>query len=142
MFKDNIYSTYKYQVKNIEEKNQSFQEKTISVLDYEFVKSFDVLSDITSGAFANRLISVDPLTRSFKITDFNYDKYKASSPPMNGKNNGVTIDNTNRFGLKSTQNPQSLSHIRSYSFCWIAPEYAVVKRGCVLPVPFRQFLHL
>ena len=99
------YNTYKVQQINIE---APMEEKVRTVLDYEFIKSFDVLSDITSGTYANRLISVDPLTRSFKITDFNYDTYKNNSIPMNGKSNGVTIDNTNRFGLKNTQNPQSV----------------------------------
>jgi len=99
------YNTYKVQQINVE---SSIEEKTRTVIDYEFVKSFDVLNDITSGTYANRLISVDPLTRSFKITDFNYDIYKGTSEPMNGKNNGISLDNTNRFGLKNTQNPQSV----------------------------------
>jgi hypothetical protein len=55
MFKDNIYTTYKYQQQGIEDKTQSFQEKTISVLDYEFVKVYDMMNDVNSGTFANRL---------------------------------------------------------------------------------------
>ena len=51
MFKDNIYTTYKYQQQGIEDKTQSFQEKTISVLDYEFVKTFDMLNDIWNKLF-------------------------------------------------------------------------------------------
>jgi hypothetical protein len=76
------YNTYKVQQINHE---MSMEEKIRTVLDYEFIKSFDVLNDISSGTYANRLISVDPLTRSFKITDFNYDTYKTNTAtPMNG----------------------------------------------------------
>lgn len=99
------FNTYKVQQINVD---SPIEEKSRTVIDYEFVKSFDVLNDVSSGMYANRLISVDPLTRSFKITDFNYDTYKSKSTPMNGSNNGVTIDDKNRFGLKATQNPQSV----------------------------------
>ena len=100
------YNTYKVQQINHE---MPMEEKIRTVLDYEFVKSFDVLNDISSGTYANRLISVDPLTRSFKITDFNYDDYKANTaPPMNGPNNGISINDKNRFGLKTTQNSKSV----------------------------------
>jgi hypothetical protein len=100
------YNTYKVQQINHE---MPIEEKIRTVLDYEFVKSFDVLNDISSGTYANRLISVDPLTRSFKITDFNYDTYKANTAtPMNGAGNGISINDTNRFGLKTTQNSKSV----------------------------------
>jgi hypothetical protein len=99
------YNTYKVQQINHE---MPMEEKIRTVLDYEFVKSFDVLNDISSGTYANRLISVDPLTRSFKITDFNYDTYKANTAtPMNGTS-GISINDTNRFGLKTTQNSKSV----------------------------------
>jgi len=100
------YNTYKVQQINHQ---MPIEEQVRTVLDYEFVKSFDVLNDISSGTYANRLISVDPLTRSFKITDFNYDTYKANTAtPMNGSGNGISINDTNRFGLKTTQNSKSV----------------------------------
>jgi hypothetical protein len=79
MFKEEPYATYKYQAQNIDMDKQSFKEKTISVLDYEFVKTYDTVNEISSGTFANRLISIDPLTRSYKVTDFDYLKYKNQS---------------------------------------------------------------
>jgi hypothetical protein len=100
MFKDNIYATYKYQQKGIEDKIQSFQEKTISVLDYEFVKVYDMMSDINSGAFANRLLSIDTLARTSKVTDFNYDKYKSQAKTLNQGSPANTLKN--RLGLTNT----------------------------------------
>lgn len=83
MFKDSVYATYKYQQKNLNEDIQSFQEKTISVLDYEFVKVYDMMSNINSGAYANKLISLDPMSRTSNTTTFSYMKYKNQAKTLN-----------------------------------------------------------
>ena len=97
MFKDNIYTTYKYQQQGIEDKTQSFQEKTISVLDYEFVKVYDMMNDVNSGTLANRLISLDTMSRTSKVTDFNYLKYKSQAKTLNP--GSPTNSLKNRLGL-------------------------------------------
>lgn len=97
MFKEEPYATYKYQAQNIEMDKQSFKEKTISVLDYEFVKTYDSVNEISSGTFANRLISIDPLTRTYKVTDFNYSKYKDQAVSLN--DGDVSNALKNRLGL-------------------------------------------
>jgi len=101
MFKDNVYATYKYEAKNIDDKTQSFQEKTITVLDYEISKPFDVLNEISSGTLSNRLISIDPLTRTFKKTDFDYEKFKTKAKSLNA--NGVQDTLQNRLGKKENE---------------------------------------
>jgi hypothetical protein len=58
MFKQDIYATYKYQAKNLDNKTLSFQEKATTVLEYDFVKTYDMVDDIQSGTFSNRLISL------------------------------------------------------------------------------------
>jgi hypothetical protein len=97
MFKDDIYTTYKYQQQGIEDKTQSFQEKTISVLDYEFVKVYDMMNDVNSGTLANRLISLDTMSRTSKVTDFNYIKYKSQAKTLNPGSPTNTLKN--RLGL-------------------------------------------
>lgn len=97
MFKDDIYATYKYQQQGIEDKTQSFQEKTISVLDYEFVKVYDMMNDVNSGTLANRLISIDTMSRTSKVTDFNYIKYKSQAKTLNPGSPTNTLKN--RLGL-------------------------------------------
>jgi hypothetical protein len=97
MFKEEPYATYKYQAQNIDMDKQSFKEKTISVLDYEFVKTYDSVNEISSGTFANRLISIDPLTRSYKVTDFDYLKYKNQAVTLN--EGEVSNALKNRLGL-------------------------------------------
>jgi hypothetical protein len=72
MYEDNVYKTYKYQLQNIDSTDEPPTEDVISILDYQFVKTFDTLKEIRSGTFANRLISLDPLTRKVSSTVFDY----------------------------------------------------------------------
>jgi hypothetical protein len=103
MYTQTPYETYKYQQNNTE---STLEQKSVSVLQYEFVKTYDILNEISSGTFANRLISVDPLTRSYKVTDFDYNVYKSKVPSLNG--NGVVGDATNRLGNTQNGSPESV----------------------------------
>ena len=107
MFQDDVYATYKYQQKNLDDKEQPIQEKAMSVLACEFKKTFDVVNDISSGSLANKLVSIDPLQRSFKSTTFDYDKFKDEAKSLNGK--GVINNLENKFGKSfgSTLNSDS-----------------------------------
>jgi hypothetical protein len=110
MFRDPIYATYRYQAKNIEDSIQDFQEKTITVLDYEFVKTYDALKDINAGTFANKLISIDPLARTFKTTEFNYKDYFDKKKTAALNDNSVLVPLRNRLG--KTQNESYDSRIK------------------------------
>jgi len=110
MFKEPIYSTYRYQAKNIEDSIQDFQEKTITVLDYEFVKTYDALEDINSGTFANKLISIDPLARTYKTIEFNYSDYFEKKKTSSLNKNDVLVPLKNRLG--KTQNESYDSRIK------------------------------
>jgi len=106
MYKDDVYATYKYQAKNIDDKEQSFQEKATTVIEYEIVKSFDMMNEISSGSMANRLITIDPLTRTQRVTDFNYSKYRNESTSLNP--GGATTQLNNRFGNVQDQSYESV----------------------------------
>lgn len=99
MMQDSAYTTYKYQQQNLGQ--QSFNDKTNSVLKFEIVKSFDALNDTSSGMFANRTLVVDPLTRTYSISDFDYNKYRQEIKPVNGQ--GILAPTTNRLGLAPNQ---------------------------------------
>lgn len=101
MFKDEPYATYKYQPKNLNLTENEFSESIFSVLNYEFVKTFDSLEGTSAGTYANRLISIDPLLRTYKVTNFNYEKFSAASLHLN--KNGVMAPATNRLGVKQTE---------------------------------------
>lgn len=97
------YNTYKYQPANL---TLDIEENTHNILQLKYVKAFNMLEGITSGAFANRLISVDPQTRSYRITDFDYNKYQADNKPMDGS--GVLNDDKNSLGYALNESPLSV----------------------------------
>lgn len=97
MLAQNSIATYKYQLKNTS--IEDVFEKIYTVLDYEFVKTQDMLENINSGMLANKLISIDPLKRSYKVTTSNV--------------NSVESDNNigelkNRLGKTQTQSYDSV----------------------------------
>lgn len=96
LFKQEIYTTYKHEPKNLDDKTQTFQEKTINVLDYQISKPYDMLNEINSGTLSNRLISIDPLTRSYNVTDFDYSKFKNQAKTLN--DGAPTNELKNRLG--------------------------------------------
>ena len=73
-------------------KNQ--YENVFNIIDYEFIKTYDTLEATSSGMYANRLISIDPLLRKKTVTDFNKDK-------LTGYSNSGSA--SNRFGKKITE---------------------------------------
>jgi hypothetical protein len=106
MFTGDVYNTYRYEQNNLNETQQPLQDKANIVLQYEIKKSFDVVKDIASGTFANKLISIDPLTRSFNTTEFDLEKFKQQSESLNS---GDVINNLkNRFGETLNQAADSV----------------------------------
>jgi len=103
MLKDPIYATYKYQQTNLPDNVQSFQEKAISVLNYEFIKTYDMLHDINSGTYANRLISIDPIARTSTVTNFDYSKYISNPQISSLDNSSVLSPVKNRLGITQNQ---------------------------------------
>lgn len=101
LYKQPIYGTYSYQQKNLD---QTFEQKKNTVLDYEFMRTFNALDDIESGTFANRLISLNPLNRTVKVTDFDYKKYFNQAGSLNG--NSVLAPSTNRLGKAQNESPE------------------------------------
>jgi len=106
MYSDPVYATYKYQQQNITSSTEPMSEDVISILDYEFVKTFDVLNGINAGSYANKLISLDPLTRTACTTTFNHDT--DISLTLNPGNPLVTTKNP----LNLTQNMAYNSRIK------------------------------
>lgn len=94
LFKKEKYKSYVYEPKNMDKKTQPVDREFYSVLSYEAVNSFDTLESINNGTFANRLISIDPITRKYSVTDFNYKKYNDESTSLN--KNGIVNDTKNR----------------------------------------------
>ena len=101
IYKDDVYASYQYQQKNLDPSLETMQNKATTVLDYEFVKTYDMLENTNSGVFANQLISLDPLTRKSSVTNFDYSQYQQNSDSLNGKS--VLNPSTNRLGITQNQ---------------------------------------
>jgi hypothetical protein len=91
LFDKNPYAVYKYQPSDLP--GQPL-ENYFTILDYEFIKTFDSLSATSAGIYANRLITIDPITRTKTVTDF-------TKGDLNGYDSGGT--SLNRFGKYSEE---------------------------------------
>jgi len=92
-----VYGKYRYDPKNLTSLTKSnMQERMYNVSAYEILNSFDTLNGVNTGTYANRLLSVDLVTRTTKTTDFDYSKYFTDAQTLN---NFPIINNyTNRNG--------------------------------------------
>lgn len=110
MFEKNVYNYYVYSQRNVADDpnilSKSFGRDILGIKSYTFLDTFDSLYGTTTGAFANRLISVDPLTRQYRDTKFDYLEYFDKSKKLNSK---PIINNLkNRFGKTQNQNYDSV----------------------------------
>lgn len=99
MYQQPIVATYLYSQKDVS--NEPDSNETVNVLDFEFVKTFDSLEEIESGTFANRVISLDPITRTKRVTDFDYNQYKSTASLMNPSD--VLATSKNKLGKTQNQ---------------------------------------
>jgi len=86
-------ATYKYQLNNLE--SADLTEKIFTVLDYEFVKTQDMLENISSGMVANKLISIDPFKKSYNTTNFNINSKETNTGSLKnrlGQNQNESYD--------------------------------------------------
>lgn len=107
MMRQNVYATYKYQQTNLPDDVETFQESTISVLNYEFIKTYDQLDDINSGTFANSVLTLDTLSRTSNLTKFDYNKYKTNANVKALDSNGALTPSQNRFGQTQNQTAEA-----------------------------------
>jgi len=129
MFKDDVYGTFKYQLKNFDDRRQPFADKMGTILQYEFMKTFDALDAIKSGLFANQLVSINPIIRDYKVTNFDYSKYLQSSNSLN--KNGILSKSKNRFGDTQNQTYQAVLKVATSNFGYNTNEYIKNKPGSV-----------
>ena len=108
LFSSVSYQDYIYSQRNVgdREKNEgggSLLRDLRTIKSYTFLDTFDTLYGTVSGAFANRLITIDPLTRRYKDTKFDYVKDYQNK--LNDTKNYSLINNAqNRLGQTANQN--------------------------------------
>lgn len=101
LFKYPVYKTYEYSVKGLAyTKNTSvidIAKEVVNVLDYEHIKNFDSITAIRSGAFSNKMHTVDPLRLKLGESNFSYSDY-IQSGITSLNTNQLPTSKTNRFG--------------------------------------------
>ena len=101
-------ATYRYQQNNIDPETKDLSLENDSVIAIEFVRSYNVLKDVAAGAFANKIIAINPFTKSHEYKVFDYDEYAKMVPPVNGQT--IKPNVTTPTGLKPNQTPDG--HIK------------------------------
>lgn len=92
LFSQNPYSSYIYTPRNLGNQpllsvlSSELGRNITSIKSYSILDTFDSLYGITTGSFSNRLITIDPLTRTHRNTNFDYKKYfeNNNSKTLNG----------------------------------------------------------
>lgn len=97
LYKEKAIFDFEFNPKNVTLPTQQnfFHTETHNILKIEVMNNFNTLDATTKGTFNNRLMTIDPLTRKVKVTDFNYDDYFRKSVKLNQKdvmtNNGNPV---------------------------------------------------
>jgi hypothetical protein len=143
LFQTQTYNSYSYSAKNVNRNIQQLNDRVYDVSTYEIIDSFDTLSAIHSGMFASRLVSVDPLLRRYKITDYSYDKDLAGAPKLNSAK--ITNDFQNRNGDKISDTAQASYKLVFSNFSQNQSSYINERPGSVAHdiyaetyIPFRS----
>ena len=113
LFERVVYNSYIYSQKNlgnaqINGKISNYLGRDFKTIkSYTFLDTFDTLYGTVSGAFSNRLITIDPLTRRYYDTKFDYvNDYQ--NKLNNSKKNSLINNAQNRLGKTANQNYDSV----------------------------------
>lgn len=105
-------SKFYYVPKNVKlvGSNNSMTTDIYNIMRLEVINNFDTLNATTRGAFSNKLITIDPMTRTANSAVFNYNEYFTNAKSLN--TNAVTENNNidnykDRFGNSMWTAPKS-----------------------------------
>ena len=112
-------TTYKYQPSDIDEVKV---ENIYTILNYEFIKTYDSLDATKSGIYANRVISIDPISRKKEVTDFTKADLPGYSP------GGTALNRFGKFSEEMSESHLQLVFSNSYQ---VQEEYINQSTGAV-----------
>jgi hypothetical protein len=106
------YQTYTFSPLNLSENGDNVNQTFTTMISFKFIKTFDALNLISSGGYANKLITIDPLLRMSKSTVFNYNDPDADNTyfPDAVTLNDYPMDTgyRNRFGKTVSQTSEAV----------------------------------
>lgn len=85
LYKRQAVKSFTFSAKNyLSPSNLLEIERSLSTIKaFSFLDTFDSLYGLSTGAFASRAITVDPLTMTYRKTDYSYDNYFNNSKHLN-----------------------------------------------------------
>lgn len=98
LFKQEPYNTYYYEPKGLKMDSgvTDIGKEMVNAIKYELIQSFDSSFAVSSGMYANKLVTFDPVRLKFGETNFNYNQYKQNAETVDSS--GLPITNPNRMG--------------------------------------------
>lgn len=141
LFQQQPYYTYTYNPKNIglAQNDNDANQYVFNILAYEILDNFDTLEHVSSGTFANRVLSIDPLTRKTFVTDFNYNNYQQNATSLN--KNPIVNNLTNRKGDALYETPMSNVKVKLTNKGQDNSPYIQAKPGSVSPDYFVEDMY-
>jgi hypothetical protein len=98
-------SNFYYDPKNVGASLYTGNRDIFNVLSYEFLDSFDSIEGVSTGMFANRVLTFDPLLRRYSVNDFNYETYTGVAKTLN--KNPIVNNTVNRIGKALYETPDA-----------------------------------
>lgn len=107
LYKQEAFRRYSFQLKNVGNKGTTELARNVyGIKSYTFLDTFDTLYGTNMGMFANKTVSIDPLTRRFNVTEFDYEKGFGT---MKHLNSSPVISNLqNRLGNTPNKNSDAV----------------------------------
>lgn len=108
LYSNKPYRSFNYSLRAIGQRGSDNElNVTLSgIKAYNFLDTFDTLYGTNLGMFASKTISIDPLTRRYYTTVFDYSKYLNKGKTLNG--NSLVTENKNRLGKSLYQNENAV----------------------------------
>lgn len=107
LFKQKTYKKMKYEIKNVEPDPAVNKD---SVDDFNILNDFDMITSISNGAFASRLLAIDIFSQTHNILDYNLTVAESQGNLLNKFKPVNTFKNNNNENLFDSYN----SFFRTY----------------------------
>lgn len=112
LYGKNPYRAYRYEIKNLGnlEGSPELERDMRGIKSYTYLDTFDTLYGTSNGAFASKTLTIDPTTRQFYETVFDYDQN------YNTKNSQIKL---NKFAvINNTPNRQNKTMNQMSEACY------------------------
>jgi hypothetical protein len=143
LYTNPVYKTYRYEPKNLhmpdDQRVQDLNTELSNVLAYETISNYDIIDSINSGAFANRLIAIDPVRLTYTVNNFDLLNY--FTPDTSKLNTFPPITNAvNRLGDTVNSTYDAVIKMATTNTGQIQNSYIKQKEPSVKPIDIETFV--